>query len=437
MQKYFILPIFAAVMSALWGCSNDENMGGDLVPPTDKSSIHVIDTISIRACTLQEDTVYSGNPTYLIAGMIDDPIFGTAEASFAAKFSNTSYEKFYANSVVDSMVLSLGLDTKSRRFYGDSLETVTLSAYRLTDSLSYGARYYQNFDISSIVDPTPVASVTFVPSVSDTLVRMVLSNDYAYSVIKNCLDSTFDANCGGLYFKIESKNCLVRFSPSSKFTEYSIYHHAKGDTSVNAVSFSISEYDPSLNMSSHDYSKSKFYGLLQNPGFANDGFLYLQGMCGTKIKLDFPNLKKLGSIGDSRFSIITSARLLMPVADSADVCEGLYPTINYVVMSGNKNDGKGEFFYPDFGAVQQNAYGSAVAMRNSYSLDYKNRMYTVDFTAAIKTMLEDCGSELAPPYSLVLSSSGRVTDFSRSVICSPSNPDRPMKLVIEYMSFEK
>ncbi len=435
MQKYLFIPMLAAVLAMVWGCSNDENMGGDLVPPSDKSTIHVIDTITIKACTMQEDTLYTGNGSYLIAGKLDDPIFGKAEASFATKFSNTSYQKFFENSVVDSMVLTLGLDTQHRRFYGDSLETVTINAYRLTDTLSLKGRYYQDFDISPMVDPKPVATATFVPKSANSKVKMYPSREYAEFVMKNCQDSTFDDNCGGLYFTIESSNCMVRFQSSSTSTEYTIYHHALGDTVVKNVSFSISSYDPSVTMCSHDYYKSEIKGQLDNPDASAGDYLYLQAICGTRVKIELPYVGKLKNLDNSKFSMITNARLLMPLADSASVLENLYRPIDYVAFSGFKENK--EFYLSDMSSLQYDNSGNSYLQRMAYGLDRANRQYSVDFTGTLRSMIRNCADSIATDYSVLMSPNGRVIDFSRSVINSPTHPDRPMKLVVEYITMEK
>jgi len=437
MQKYFIIPLLAAVMAAIWGCTNEENMGGDLVPSSDKSSINVIDTITINAYTLQEDTVYAANATYLPIGNLDDPIFGTATAAFAMKFSNTSYGSFYENSVIDSAVFTLGLDTLNRRFYGDSLETVTINAYRLTDTLEYSASYCQNYDISAIVDPTLIATATFVPAQCDTMLRMEMTKEFAYMIMNSCQDSCYDETCATMYFTMESKNCMMRFYASSKFTEYTLYHHAMGDTTVKEVSFSMSSVDPTLTLLSHDYSKTRFAEQLANPGTVQDDYLYLQAICGTRLKIGFPYIGALKNIDNKKFQMITNARLLMPLADSAFAIEGTYPVIDYIVPGATRNDGSGDFIPTDLLSVTSNSSGTSYSQRISYCLDYTNRRYSIDLTGVVKSMVDSCYNSLAPNYSITVFPSGRVIDFSRSIINSPTNAERPMKLVVEYMTLER
>lgn len=438
MQKSLIVPILAIALALLCGCSSDELMGGDLMPLSDKSSIHLVDTITINAYTVREDTVYSANSSYLIAGHLDDPLFGKSDASFAAKFSNTSYQVFEEASQVDSIILTLGLDPKNRRFYGDSLAEVSLSVYALKSRLPHDSvRVYQDFDIKPLISAEPLAVEQVKLSKCDTLVRVNLGSDYARKVVRCCLDSTFDEQCCGLYFKIEASNSMVRFARSSDYTEYTIYHHQEGDTASSEVSFSIASSNPSVSMYSHDYSGAEFSSQLDNPCSMQDSLLYLQALCGTRIRLEFPYIGKFSSIG-SKYSIITRARLILPLADSARSCEGTFSTIDNIMGIGCRLESGADFYMSDLYTVSYDSYGSASGfLITQYAQNYASRCYSIDFTGAMKTMLSDCGSSSSPDYGVYIMPSGRIVDFARSVINSPTHNGNPMRLEVEYMTFEK
>lgn len=431
MKKYFVLPIVAALLALVWGCTNEENMGGDLVPPSDRTVVHVIDTVTVRAYTELEDTVTISGSKLLIAGASCDPIFGNTTASFAAKFSNTSYTKFKEGMFCDSLVLTLGLDTNIQRFYGDSLQEVTMNVYRIVDSLSIYKSYDQYFDIAPYLDPEPLATTTFVPNKADTLVSFRLPVDYGNMVIKSVRDTTFDENCCGFYFTLQSSNTMVRFSTLSKFTEYSLYYRGESDTASKEAVFSIGSKDQTLAFFNHDYSNSKFASQLDNPHQYQDTALYLQSMVGTKIRLEFPYMESLKGLA-GKYSVITNARLIMPLCDSLSALEDKYQPINFFVVGGKTANGL-VVNVADF-VTQVN--GSS-PWRTFFTRDYKNRRYQLNLTNYLIKQIKNIDNDNSLYYNLYISSNGIISDFSRSVINSPTSANNPMKLVIEYVEFEK
>lgn len=432
MKKNLIIPMLAAIMAMLWGCTNEENMGGDLVPPSDRTTVHVIDTVTVRAYTELEDTVVISGSNLLIAGTSDDPIFGKTTASFAAKFSNSSYSKFKAGMFCDSLVLTLGLDTNIQRFYGDSLSEVTMNVYKLTDTLSLYKTYDQYFDINSIVEQEPIASTTFVPSQADTMVKFYLPREYGDMVIQSARDTTFDDNCGGFYFTIQSSNTLVRFSVSSSFSEYSLYYRTDSDTTDKVAYFSMRNDDQRLSFFTHDYSNTKFVDNLDGSAPVQDTSLYLQTMVGTKIRLDFPYLNSLLAL-NGKYSVITNARLIMPMCDSLTAMEDKYQPINFFVVGGKTYSGQ-VVNVSDF--VTQSTQLST-PFRTRFVRNYERRWYQVNMTNYIVKQLNAYQNGTQPYYYLYVAPYGLVSDFTRSVINSPTHSKNPMRLVIEYVEFDK
>lgn len=431
MRKFFVIPLAAIVMAMVWGCSNEQVMGGDLVPPSDKSVLHVIDTITVKAYTELEDTVNVSNSLFLIAGALDDPIFGKSYTSFAAKFSNTSYSKFKSGAVCDSVVLTLGIDTTSAKYYGDSNKPVTMSVYRLADSIRVSGDYTQYFDITSIAEAEPMATSTFVPAKADTMVSITLPREYGNQIIRNVTDTTFDDNCFGLYFTIEADNCMMMFSRSSKYTKYVVYNTVIGDTVQNEATFSIGSYDPRLSSFIHDYTDTRFYSQLTNPHQYQDTALYLQALAGTQIRVEFPYLKELNNL-EGGYIAFTNATLLMPFADSLAVCEDKYNTIDNIVCSAKYNSGL-HYYMEDFLTYQT---GSS-PWRSAYYKDAAKRRYSINITSALVKMLKSYKEGVEPDYTLYIAPNGTITDFARSVINSPTSAENPMKLVVEYLVFEK
>ncbi len=219
MGKYsFVSSLLLAALS-MAACSNEEGMGTDLMPSTDMASIRVVDTITINASTELDGLVNTVNSSYLLSGHYTDPIFGETDASFVAKFSNTSYGKFDAASVCDSVVLTMGMDTTSLFYYGELGSPVTMEVYELGDSLRQNENYNQS-SVDKLTMGGLLATTTFTPSKKDTLVKFVLDPAYGNKVIAAVNSSSFASNIHGLYFKVISGNCITRFYRASKYTQY-------------------------------------------------------------------------------------------------------------------------------------------------------------------------------------------------------------------------
>jgi len=126
MKTYPVVAIaMAALIPTVMGCNNEEGMGSELLPASDHANI-VVDTIEVKAYTELEKPVKSSNTTYMLLGMMQDPVFGVTETSFACKFSNSSYGKYEEGDVCDSLVLTVGVDTTSTFLYGGSNSDITV-----------------------------------------------------------------------------------------------------------------------------------------------------------------------------------------------------------------------------------------------------------------------------------------------------------------------
>ena len=424
--------IAVAAVAMLYGCDNEEKMGGDILPDTDKSTL-IVDTFEVKAYTVRENPVVSSNESYMLAGVVNDPIFGRSETSFACKFSNTSYGTYTEKDICDSVVLTLGMNNNLSRFLGDSLSAATIDVYRLIKPIDADVSYYSDFDISEYIDNTPIGSTEYVPAEADTMVKIKLDPSYGNLIIANTLSTTFDDNICGLYFKVSSGNCITKFYRSSSYTEYKVYHHIPSDTEEEveptSVVYTILSTDCSINMVAHDYAGTPVENQLNNPT-DTDEYLYWQGLVGTKLRVEIPSIKKLAEIED-KYLMVSHAQLIAPLADTVVSGEDVYPAIENFICWGETDDGVNRYFSEHLLTIQSST------TFNKYTRDYKNHCYVLNCTARVDDMINTYRTGGTPDYGIYMVSNSEVTDLNRSVVCSPAHKDTPMILVVEYMLIDK
>jgi len=422
--------VMAVVMSAACGCDNDEGMGTNILPAADMADI-VIDTIEVKAYTELEGAVASTNMSYMLVGAINDPIFGVTEASFACKFSNSSYGKYSKDDVCDSILLTIGIDTLSTYIYGDTLKPVTVDVYPLIQPIYADSTYYSNFDMTGMYDENKlVATGTFVPSELDSMMTFKVDKSYGDEIISHSLDTTFDKHICGFYFKVSDSNTgnsITKFNRSNSHTQYILYHHVpEKDTASSSVVYSIQSTDCTFNLSKHDYTGTDLSDVTSNASGEQSDYLYLQALTGTRVRIDLTGLDK---VKRGKYFSLRNALLIAPLADSAYSLQADYPAIdNYVCCGLNKSTGKDEYF----DEYLINVGGSPslyVLMRDKV----RNR-YTLNMTGRINDYFDKADKGEEVDYNIYLYPNGRTTDFNRSVICSPVNKKTPMKLIVEYIN---
>ncbi len=438
------LRIFAAAVAMLaMGCTNDSEMGADLVPSTDKPGIMVLDTITVKTYMMHGDTIDSGMQNALLVGKLEDDVFGKNSASFAAQFSNTSYGKFPDGAICDSVVLTLGFSGK--KYYGDSTKVTSLDVYKINTPIYADTIYKWDFDLSTIVSDK-IGQSQFVPSECDTAIYFNLDPAYGQEIIEAVQNETFEDEIYGIAIKPSDDNqgnCIIKTYYNSDETQYVVYYHVEGDEESTGVIFSISQYyDARFNMFDNDFSNSAFGTILDNESDDTE-LLYLQCMGGTKIRIDIPYIESLNKI-DGKYIMISRAQLICPLGDTTMSGIDYDPIPNIVCQGEFKSSGLTKYFNEFIYTTSSSYYDSDgnLAYYTSSTLKYMyydatNHQYTINLTARVEDMLETYANGKIPDYDIFIYPDGRVADFRRSILNSPTNSSNPMKLVLEYVVYDK
>jgi hypothetical protein len=323
------LIILSAVF--LFSCNKEPDLIGlDLLPEGDRLGANFMDTTTIVAYSVYEDSVLTSGMTYGVIGSIYDPVFGKTTASLYSQIRmTTNAPTFGSNPVVDSVVLVLPY----YGIFGDTTALQTFKVYELSGSLVADKNYYSNN--AGIDTLSMLAEKTFLPRVNDSVLVDTVTNTKVIPQLRLRFNPLFasrilNATAADLadndkfveYFKgivitvdeenTPGKGSLVSFNLTSTTSRLKMYYHNASDTTV---------YDFGMAASAR-FNKYEHYGYTEaSPDFKTQlngdtaqgrQQLFIQAFGGVKVKLRFPYLKKWAA--DQKIAI-NDAQLIMSNAD--------------------------------------------------------------------------------------------------------------------------
>jgi hypothetical protein len=314
-------------------CTKDPDLIGlDLLPPGDRLNIDFIDTSTIIAYTIREDSLRTDELTLNLLGSYTDPVFGTTTASFYTQYHlSKNNVKFETNAVADSMVLSIAY----KGFYGDSTASKTIRVYEMADTISYDSTYYSNHVIPFA--PELIGEATFVPNFKEAdsvdgdynspHMRVMLSQAFMDRIIS--ADSSTLANnenfkkvFKGLYITAEQSNTpgtgsILYLNLLDAVSRLKLYYHYVSDSTIaSSIVFPIGSTSARYNFYEHnDYDDADPLLIQQLNGDTTLGsqHLYMQAMAGLKVKVRIPYLKALAA---NKRIAINEALLVFNVEDT-------------------------------------------------------------------------------------------------------------------------
>src|SRR5690606_10931111 len=144
-MKYYFRDLLTLLISLfiLTGCENPSKVGLD-VDPGDQIYGELIDTLSIRAVTIKEDSILTRGLFQIPFGYFNDPIIGESSANiqFAVQNVAAGDSRIPTDASIDSaiMVINYGYD-----FFGDSLNSaMKIEVKQLSTPYEIGKNYPNN-----------------------------------------------------------------------------------------------------------------------------------------------------------------------------------------------------------------------------------------------------------------------------------------------------
>jgi len=359
-MKKILLCIVTALTCALFTACKDEtssigmNLIDDLVGTT------FMDSVTLRAYSVLEDTINTTQTSANILGKITDPVFGQSSAGIYSQFALSSASvNFGEHPLIDSVVLTLELSG----YYGDTNSQVGFRVHKLTEDLDTETQYYQSstvgYDPNSLnysltgytIRPrTPVMVDTGLYSPH---LRIRLSQSFGQSLLDHQSDLNNDISSflKGLYIEAishtGSTGYMLITTLTSSLSGISIYYH---NDSENGKRYTLACTDNSVRFTHFDHSytasSSSIFKeeVLQGNTTLGESMLFLQGGGGVKTRITFPYLEQTFAKYQNRV-IIHRAEL---VITDLNMDEGqLVPPTILTIQGIAKSDGSIRFLPDD------------------------------------------------------------------------------------------
>ncbi len=351
----------AAVVVFLAGsCKKPDAVGLGVLPSSDAAGLLTVDTLSITAEMVAEDSLLTRSDFAAhLLGAMDDPVFGRSHAALYLQLHlEGSNPDFGPNPVCDSVVLAFLFSGH----YGDTLNALhRITVYELDEAIHKDSSRYTNnrpalltpavctYETSEVLptDSIEVNGVTapqFVvrldPAFGDKLLTADASNYTSADAFNGFLKGLYleDSLVAGgsegcvLYFNLTSSSAAL---PQSRLVMY--YHNDTASSQTFEMNVNKGAH---FNFFEHDFSTAAFANQFGDPQYGETN-AYLQSMSGVKVRVDFPHLQTLFNDGP----VALNSAVLEVYVDPSQTTDNL-PAHESLALTGIDSTGL-SYFLPD------------------------------------------------------------------------------------------
>ena len=391
-------------------CVKESNVGSGLLTDDQLLSHSFVDTVSIKAITLEMDSFNTTGLSKVALGEINDSDFGLSSAGFVSEINLPGNNfSFGSDAVIDSVVLTL----KYIDLYGDENQEHQISVNQLDEVLDDTLSYYSENVVSAttLLGDTLVSfnmedSIAGPDGIENNILAIKLNSELADQIMNTdggtelADDDAFHNYLKGIKVNITSgglasdQGSMARFSlhdPDSRI----IVYYTSNSSSLSAE-FPINSSAKSYIFTDYDYSSM---ALVENPlvDTISDFNQYaLSGIGGVKTRLSFPFISKL----QGQSLAVAKAQLVMPKGRTSSVF-----------------DNPSEIWIQNISTM-------------SYTASSDENFYYIDITEYLQQVLLN---EQSSNY-LDLVISDYFENISRTIINGPLN-EEPLKLSIDFTEF--
>lgn len=294
------LTLATLLVISIISCVKEENkIGDDLIDGQNTSTIFT-DTIEVSTKIKIVDSVKSANLNYSILGAINDPKFGkTNTALYSQLFLEQNNINFGTNYTFDSIVLILPyLD-----YYGDTTSNQNFKVYEVSETIDTFKTYSnQSYQISDLISndlsfiPHPVASNSGSEESFGEL-RIPLTEAFGQKILsKSGLpelenDDNFKEFIKGIAIIPDNNHSIgegALFTFDYQKIKVQLFYQI--GTIPDSINFVFTNSTQHLNAYNHEYSGSEASSSF---GQLNTENIYIQGLAGLEVEVDFPNIDQL------------------------------------------------------------------------------------------------------------------------------------------------
>ncbi|MEI6122464.1 MAG: DUF4270 domain-containing protein [Bacteroidota bacterium] len=431
-RYHFLCVIVISVLGL--SCNKNEELGMNVQPGENMLNVTFNNSMPIYAHTIKEDSVRTDETTLNLIGSIYDSVFGLTTAGMYTQLRlTTDNVNFGTGAICDSIMLSIAYSS----FYGDTNTNLTLNVFEISDDFTLVNAYYSNDRLG--IYKNNLANINFMPKLNDSV--KIDGSNYAPQLrvkLKNSLGQKFIDASGtsylanntnfidffkGLYITTNpvstsgttAKGVMLYFNALSSLTKLTMYYHNDADTL--AYKFVLNDNCARFNTyDHHKFSVASSYLKQQIAGdtVLGDSILYLQSMAGTRVKLKFPDVATLSTLGN----IAVNKAELVIKADASNIDDTQTPP-DRLSLAVINTDGTLSFL-PDV-AFGEAYYGGAY---NTATNEYRFNITKYIQKALLNDSFDDNG--------LYLVASGSAVRSNRVVLFGPKNSKGNMHLDIIY-----
>jgi hypothetical protein len=319
-----------------------------------------IDTLTVRFNTIPDRPLIASAVSTGVLASMNDLFFGRTYAGIYAQVLLGFNDPTFANTVIDSAVLSMPFVSDSS-YYGRCNKPMNIVVYEVSQNMTPGDNYFSNDAFG--VYGQPIGQLNnYVPNLADSVylvyplidpyvptqnqapqMRVRLSNAFANKLL-NTPDSILLSSLSFIYYvkgiyittnPSTTGNGAVYFGLNNCAINLYYHHPAYSPIDTQVFQYTISTYGVTVNHFDHYYGGTLVQHALSNPNPAGDKVGYIQAGGGTRLKLTIPFMKNIDSVPGAngrRVPIgVTKAELILPIMDTLLSDPSYHPPLTLII----------------------------------------------------------------------------------------------------------
>jgi len=385
MKHLFRCAAVLAVITLFSACKKDWNELGSQLIVVEDLEVLSFDDQQIKVSVVKEDSLITLNTPTSFVGSINDPYFGSTNASIFTEFRIPSSDvEFGSTAIADSLVLTLDIDA----FYGDTLSVLNIQVMKMLELIETNLTDTAGVDSTITIyssdvfeyDNVVIGDIELaVEPNTNSEIKLILSNEFAQEFLdadaSNFVDNdAFQTFFNGLYIScgdVASAGVLLELDLISEKSKLALYYHTDIADSLS-YDFQINSNADRMTHWEHDYSSTEIEALI---GLDNVEKAYVQGSVGLRTYIDLPDL---ASLRDSNY-VIHKAELIIPYISTDQ--DSIYATPSQLGLAAVNADGNIEVLTED-----QNVEGATYFDGNR---DELNQVYKFNIARYVHKVIEE------------------------------------------------
>ncbi len=326
-----IVGILLASLAVWSSCKEPGPLGADLLND-ELADYAFTDTVEVRCTIEREDSSLTSDrgstAEYFLCGELNDPQFGKSASEIYALMLGETLNPNFDTTVqsFDSIVLYLRYDVAG--FYGDTAAAQTLRVLRVDvgHSISDTKDYYSNSSLPATEElgrvenfkPKPTTQDSLFEGIEGPFLRVALKPEFGQEIFNLdsasfSIDSLFFKKLRGLKIVTSSGgsapgNMLAFDLNDNSLSRMRLYYHLNADSTAKNFDFFFEGANKFTHFDHDHFFNSAPAGTAIGQQYAGEK-LYVQGMEGLRVKVEFPWAHKLDRIA------VNQAQLVLTVAD--------------------------------------------------------------------------------------------------------------------------